>query len=92
MLLCNALAGRRQAPEFLKTLWVEPAGGGAGMDYSPESDTELKPRSRWPVPIDAADIPHPDAGFVAIVHLASGQEVRSPVKHLIDGMLDDVDE
>jgi hypothetical protein len=78
-----------QSPEFVKTLWVEPAAGGEGVDYSPESDTELTPRSRWPVPIDAADIPCPDDGFVAICHLASGQEVRSPVEHLIEGMLDE---
>jgi hypothetical protein len=78
-----------QSPEFVKTLWVEPAAGGEGMDYSPESDTELTPRSRWPVPINAADIPCPGDGFVAICHLASGQEVRSPVESLIEGMLAD---
>jgi hypothetical protein len=77
-----------QSPEFVKTLWVEPATGGEGVDYSPKSDVELKPRSRWPVPIDAADIPRADEGFVAIAYLASGQEARSAVEHLIDGMLD----
>ena len=81
-----------QSPEFVKTLWVEPAASGEGVDYSPESDTELTPRSRWPVLIDAADIPRPDDGFVAIVHLACGQEVRSLVEHLLEGILDVDDE
>ncbi len=80
------------SPEFVKTLCVEPAAGGEGVDISPGSDEELKPRSRWPVRVDAADIPRPDDGLVAIVHLASGHEVRSPVEHLIDGMLDDTDD
>jgi hypothetical protein len=78
-----------QSPEFLKTLWVEPNAGGCGVDYSPTSDVELRPRSRWPVRIDAADIPQADDGFVAIVHLANGQAVRSSVERLIDGMLDE---
>jgi hypothetical protein len=80
-----------ETTEFLKTLWVEPTAGGQGVDYSPRADVELKPHSRWPVPISAANIPDPADGFLAIAHLAHGQEVTSPVEHLIDDLTERVE-
>jgi len=80
-----------QTTEFVKTLWVEPTAGGQGRDYSPPADVEIKPHSRWPVTIDAADIPDPDDGFVAIAHLANGQRVTSPVEHLLDWLTEQVE-
>jgi hypothetical protein len=80
-----------ETTEFVKTLWVEKASGGEGVDYSPNVDVELKPHSRWSTAIDAAELPDPEGGVVGIAHLANGTEIRSSVDHLIGSLNDDVE-
>jgi hypothetical protein len=87
-----SVVNQGETTEHVKRLRIEAADQSEGVDLAlGGDDQELRPRARLARTVDLEDVPRWGSGFIVIVSLAGGEEVKSERERADQDLLDRIE-